>query len=60
MFVGESDGLQEPVFAKNEGTYIWHELHGSSAEEIVDAYSHLTLAGVYAALAYRFYLDEQR
>ena len=32
--------------------YIWHELYGWSADEIVDAYSHLTLADVYAALAY--------
>jgi uncharacterized protein (DUF433 family) len=31
---------------------IWHELHGWSADEIVDAYPHLTLADVYAALAY--------
>ena len=32
--------------------YIWHELHGQSADEIVDAYPHLTLADVYAALTY--------
>lgn len=32
--------------------YIWHELHSLSADEIVDAYPHLTLADVYAALAY--------
>ncbi len=32
--------------------YIWHELHGLSADEIVDAYPHLILADVYAALAY--------
>jgi uncharacterized protein (DUF433 family) len=32
--------------------YIWHELHGLSADEIVDAYPHLTLGDVYAALTY--------
>ncbi|MDH3598450.1 MAG: DUF433 domain-containing protein [Candidatus Tectomicrobia bacterium] len=32
--------------------YLWHELHSLSADEIVDAYPHLTLADVYAALAY--------
>jgi len=32
--------------------YIWHELRGLSADEIVDAYPHLTLADVYAALTY--------
>jgi len=34
--------------------YLWHELHGLSADEIVDAYPHLTLADVYAALAYYY------
>ena len=32
--------------------YVWHELHGLSADEIVEASPHLTLADVYAALAY--------
>jgi uncharacterized protein (DUF433 family) len=32
--------------------YIWHELHGLTADEIVDAYPHLTLGDVYAALTY--------
>ena len=35
-----------------QDVYIWHELYGMSADEIVDAYPHLTLADVYAALAY--------
>ena len=34
--------------------YIWHELQGMSADAIVDAYPHLTLADVYAALAYYY------
>jgi uncharacterized protein (DUF433 family) len=32
--------------------YVWHELLGKTATEIVADYSHLTLADVYAALAY--------
>jgi len=32
--------------------YVWHELQGRSADEIVSAHPHLTLADVYAALAY--------
>ena len=32
--------------------YIWHELQGESADEIVSQFPHLTLADVYAALAY--------
>jgi uncharacterized protein (DUF433 family) len=31
---------------------IWHERLGLSADEIVSRYPHLSLAGVYAALAY--------
>ncbi len=29
-----------------------HEFHGMSADEVVDGYPHITLADVYAALAY--------
>jgi uncharacterized protein (DUF433 family) len=32
--------------------YVWHELEGSSAGEIVSRFPHLTMGGVYAALAY--------
>jgi len=32
--------------------YVWHELQGQSAEEILTHFPHLTLAGIYAALAY--------
>jgi uncharacterized protein (DUF433 family) len=32
--------------------YVWHELQGQTAEQIVKDFPHLTLAGVYAALAY--------
>jgi uncharacterized protein (DUF433 family) len=31
---------------------VWHERMGTSADEIVSRYPHLSLAGVYAALAY--------
>src|SRR5436190_20220999 len=31
---------------------VWHERMGMSPDEIVSAYPHLTLADVYAALAY--------
>jgi uncharacterized protein (DUF433 family) len=31
---------------------VWHDRMGLSADEIVSRYPHLTLAGVYAALAY--------
>ena len=31
---------------------VWHERMGLSVDEIVSRYPHLTLAGVYAALAY--------
>ena len=34
--------------------YICHELHGMSPDEIVDAYPHITLADVHAALAYYY------
>ena len=37
-----------------QDVYVWHELQGMSADEIVNAYPHLTLSGVYAALAYYF------
>ena len=32
--------------------YVWHELQGESAEEIVHQYPQLSLAAVHAALAY--------
>jgi uncharacterized protein (DUF433 family) len=32
--------------------YVWHELQGQSADEIVSNFPHLTLGDVYAALAY--------
>ena len=32
--------------------YVWHELQGQTADEIVSRYSQLTMADVYAALAY--------
>jgi uncharacterized protein (DUF433 family) len=32
--------------------YVWHELQGQSPEEIVTDFKQLTLADVYAALAY--------
>jgi uncharacterized protein (DUF433 family) len=35
-----------------QDVYIWHEVQGRSADEIVASYPHLSLAEVYAALAY--------
>ena len=32
--------------------YVWHVLRGMSAHEIVDQFPHLTMADVYAAMAY--------
>ncbi len=32
--------------------YVWHELQGTSADEIVSRFEHITMADVYAALAY--------
>ena len=32
--------------------YVWYELQGQSVEEIITNFPHLTMAGVYAALAY--------
>ena len=32
--------------------YQWHELEGKSPDQIVDEFPHLTMADVYAALAY--------
>jgi uncharacterized protein (DUF433 family) len=32
--------------------YVWHELQGQTADEIVSQFPQLTLAAVYAALAY--------
>jgi uncharacterized protein (DUF433 family) len=32
--------------------YVWHELQGLSADEIVSQFPHITMADVYAALAY--------
>jgi uncharacterized protein (DUF433 family) len=35
-----------------QDVYVWHELHGKSADEIVSGFPHITMADVYAALAY--------
>jgi uncharacterized protein (DUF433 family) len=35
-----------------QDVYVWHELQGQSADEIVATFPHLTHADVYAALAY--------
>ncbi|HEY2882808.1 MAG TPA: DUF433 domain-containing protein [Pirellulales bacterium] len=35
-----------------QDVYVWHELQGKSADEIVVEYPQLTVADVYAALAY--------
>ncbi|MBC7856105.1 MAG: DUF433 domain-containing protein [Pirellulaceae bacterium] len=35
-----------------QDVYVWHDLQGLSADEIVSRYPHLTLGGVYSALAY--------
>jgi uncharacterized protein (DUF433 family) len=32
--------------------YVWHEVQGQSADEIASRFAHITLADVYAALAY--------
>jgi uncharacterized protein (DUF433 family) len=32
--------------------YVWHELQGMSADEIASRFEHITMADVYAALAY--------
>lgn len=32
--------------------YVWHELQGLSADEIVSRFAHLTMGDVYAALTY--------
>jgi uncharacterized protein (DUF433 family) len=32
--------------------YVWHELRGQSADEIVSRFPQLTMADVYAAMAY--------
>jgi uncharacterized protein (DUF433 family) len=32
--------------------FVWHELQGQSADEIVSQFPHLTMADVYAALTY--------
>ena len=32
--------------------YVWHELQGSSADEIVSRYPQISMADVYAALAF--------
>jgi len=34
--------------------YICHELHGMSSDDIIEAYPHITLADVHAALAYYY------
>src|SRR5438874_2338173 len=35
-----------------QDVYVWHELQGLSADEIVSRFEQLTMADVYAALAY--------
>ncbi len=35
-----------------QDVYVWHELQGLSADEIVSRFPHLTMADVYAALSY--------
>lgn len=35
-----------------QDVYVWHELQGRSPDEIVSSFPQLTLADVYAALAY--------
>jgi uncharacterized protein (DUF433 family) len=35
-----------------QDVYVWHELQGLSADEIVSRFGHLTMADVYAALSY--------
>ena len=35
-----------------QDVYVWYELQGQSVEEIIANFPHLTIAGVYAALAY--------
>lgn len=35
-----------------QDVYVWHELHGQTADEIVSRFPQLTMAAVYAALAY--------
>jgi uncharacterized protein (DUF433 family) len=35
-----------------QDVYVWHELQGLSADEIVSTFQHLTMADVYAALSY--------
>jgi len=35
-----------------QDVYVWHELQGQSADEIVSRFPQLTLAAVYAALTY--------
>jgi uncharacterized protein (DUF433 family) len=35
-----------------QDVYVWHELQGLSADEIVSRFEHLTMADVYAALSY--------
>jgi uncharacterized protein (DUF433 family) len=37
-----------------QDVYVWHELQGQSADEIVYNFPHLTLADVHAALSYYF------
>jgi uncharacterized protein (DUF433 family) len=34
--------------------YVWHEMHGQSADEIVSNFPQLSLADVHAALSYYF------
>lgn len=51
-------GAQKPYIAGTRiavsDIYVHHVLRGESAEEIVDAFPHLTVSQVFAALAYCF------
>lgn len=46
----------KPVIAgtriRVQDVYVWHELQGLSADEIVSRFPHLTMGDVYAALSY--------
>jgi uncharacterized protein (DUF433 family) len=42
-----------------QDVYVWHELQGQSADEIISNFPHLTLADVHAALSYFFDHQEE-
>ena len=43
-----------------QDVYVWHELQGVSADELVSRFPHLTMADVYAALSYWDHRRNQR